>query len=62
MMWIIVQSDMEDSGMNVLMDDEGGAIKFKDKVSAYRYIEHLCKEHGVDYELMENDIELWRLH
>ena len=61
-MWIIVQSDMEDEGINVLMDDTGGAIKFKDKVSAHRYIEIMCKEYGLDYELMENDVELWRLH
>jgi hypothetical protein len=61
-MWIIVQSDMEDDGMNVLMDDKGAAVKFKDKVSAYRYIEIMCKEYGLDYDLMENDVELWRLH
>ena len=61
-MWIIVQSDMEDDGINVLMDDKGDAVKFRDKVSAYRYIEIMCKEYGLDYELMENDVELWRLH
>ena len=61
-MWIIVQNDMEDDGTNVLMDDRGAAMKFKDKVSAYRYIEIMCKEYGLDYELMENDVELWRLH
>ena len=53
---------MEDDGTNVLMDDRGAAMKFKDKVSAYRYIEIMCKEYGLDYDLMENDIELWRLH
>ena len=61
-MWIIVQNDMEDDGTNVLMDDRGAAMKFKDKVSAYRYIEIMCKEYGFDYDLMENDVELWRLH
>ena len=61
-MWIIVQNDMEDDGTNVLMDDRGAAMKFKDKVSAYRYIEIMCKEYGLDYDLMENDVELWRLH
>ena len=61
-MWIVVQSDLEDNGMNVLMADTGSAIKFKDKLSAWRYIERMCKEFGINYELMENDIELWRLH
>ena len=61
-MWIIVQNDMEDDGTNVLMDDRGAAMKFKDQVSAYRYIEIMCKEYGLDYDLMENDVELWRFH
>jgi hypothetical protein len=61
-MWIIVQNDMDDDGMNILMDDTGAAMKFKDKPSAYRYIEVMCKEYGLNYELLENDVELWRLH
>ncbi len=59
-MWIIVQSDMED--LNVLMDDSGCAMQFKDKLSAYRYLEKMCNEFGVDHELLENDVELWRMH
>ena len=61
-MWIIVQNDMTDDYVNVLMDDDGNAVKFTDKVSAGRYIELMCKEHGVDMEHMESDVELWRLH
>jgi len=53
---------MDDDGMNILMDDTGAAMKFKDKPSAYRYIEVMCKEYGLNYELLENDVELWRLH
>tara|TARA_R100000656_G_scaffold9574_1_gene10390 strand:- start:323 stop:484 length:162 start_codon:yes stop_codon:yes gene_type:complete len=53
---------MTDDYVNVLMDDDGNAVKFTDKVSAWRYIELMCKEHGVDMEHMESDVELWRLH
>mgnify|MGYP003679245695 CR=1 FL=1 len=61
-MWIIVQNDMTDDYVNVLMDDDGNAVKFTDKISAWRYIELMCKEHGVDMSHMESDVELWRLH
>jgi len=53
---------MTDDYVNVLMDDDGNAVKFTDKISAWRYIELMCKEHGVDMSHMENDVELWRLH
>ena len=33
-MWIIVQQDTEDDYVNILMDEEGSALKFKDKISA----------------------------
>ena len=61
-MWIIVQNDMTDDYVNVLMDDDGNAVKFTDKISAWRNIELMCKEQGVDMEHMESDVELWRLH
>ncbi len=61
-MWIIVQSDTEDDRVNVLMDEDGCAMQFKNKISAYRYLEKMCNDSGVDHELLENDIELWRMH
>jgi hypothetical protein len=62
-MWIVVQSDVEENGFfDVLMDDDGTALKFKHRISAWRYLEQMCKEANIDYELMENDVELWRLH
>ncbi len=61
-MWIIVNSDFDEDCVNILMDEEGTAMKFIDKSSAYRYLQSMCKEHGLDCDLMEGDIELWRLH
>ena len=61
-MWIIVENDMTDDYVNILMDEEGKAIKFIDKISAWRYMELMCKDHGVDMEQLESDVELWRLH
>ena len=61
-MWIIVNVDFHEECENILKDDDGAAMKFKDKISAYRYIQIMCKEHGLDYDLMESDIELWQLH
>ncbi len=63
-MWIIVNSDDEfdEDCANILMGEDGAALKFKDKTSAYRYLQSMCKEHGLDYDLMEGDIELCRLH
>ena len=61
-MWIIVNSDFDEDCANILMDEDGTAMKFKDKTSAYRYLQSMCKEHGLDYDLMEGDIELCRLH
>mgnify|MGYP003146608765 FL=1 len=61
-MWIIVQQDTEEDYVNVLMDDQGETVKFKDKISAWRWMERMCKEFNIDYQLMENDVELWRLH
>ena len=61
-MWIIVENDTIDDYVNILMDDEGNAMQFVDKISAWRYMELMCKEHGVDMEQIENDVELLRLH
>ena len=61
-MWIIVENDTIDNYINILMDDEGNAMQFVDKISAWRYMELMCKDHGVDMEQLESDVELWRLH
>ena len=61
-MWIIVQNDTTDNYINLLTDEDDNTVKFVDKISAWRYIELMCKEHGVDMEQIENDVELWRLH
>ena len=61
-MWIIVQNDMTDNYVNLLTDEDDNTVKFVDKISAWRYMELMCKENGVDIEQIENDVELWRLH
>ena len=53
---------MTDNYVNLLTDEDDNTVKFVDKISAWRYIELMCKEHGVDMEQIENDVELWRLH
>ena len=61
-MWIIVQNDTTEDYVNLLMDEDGNTVKFVDKISAWRYMELMCKDNGVDMEQIENDVELWRLH
>ena len=61
-MWIIVQNDTTDNYINLLTDEDDNTVKFVDKISAWRYMELMCKENGVDIEQIENDVELWRLH
>jgi hypothetical protein len=61
-MWIIVQNDTTDNYINLLTDEDDNTVKFVDKISAWRYMELMCKEYGVDMDQIENDVELWRLH
>ena len=53
---------MTDNYVNLLTDEDDNTVKFVDKISAWRYMELMCKENGVDIEQIENDVELWRLH
>ena len=62
-MWIVAQSELNDDGyFDVLMGEDGAVLQFKHRIAAWRYLEQMCKEANIDYELMENDVELWRLH
>tara|TARA_R100000306_G_C4275100_1_gene92148 strand:+ start:287 stop:472 length:186 start_codon:yes stop_codon:yes gene_type:complete len=61
-MWIIVENDTLDDYVNILSDDDGNAVKFVDKISAWRYMELMCKDFGLDMEQLESGVELWRLH
>ena len=53
---------MTDNYVNLLTDEDDNTVKFVDKISAWRYMELMCKEYGVDMDQIENDVELWRLH
>jgi len=63
-MWVISRSDPDMELPDLLTDDNGFAIIFNDKISAWRYIELLCKDVSVDVQqFMEDDsINICRLH
>tara|TARA_Y100000310_G_C20266563_1_gene616048 strand:+ start:40 stop:285 length:246 start_codon:yes stop_codon:yes gene_type:complete len=63
-MWVISRSDPDMELPDLLTDDDGSAIIFNDKISAWRYIELLCKDVNVDVnQFMEDDsINICRLH
>jgi hypothetical protein len=63
-MWVISRSDPDVELPDLLTDDDGSPIIFNDKISAWRYIELLCKDVNVDVnQFMEDDsINICRLH
>ena len=63
-MWVISRSDPDVELPDLLTDDDGSPIIFNDKISAWRYIELLCKDVNVDInQFMEDDsINICRLH
>jgi len=63
-MWIITRDDPDMALPDLLTDDEGQVLTFHDKISAWRYIELICKDIHMDTStFMEADlISICRLH
>ena len=66
-MWCIVRADPEDEEYpmpDVLMNDDGSVKTFIDEVTAWRYMELICKELDFPTDAFMNDasIGLMRIH
>jgi len=63
-MWIITRSDPDMEMPDLLTDEDGTVLTFHDKISAWRYMELICKDVDIDTTKFMEDvsINICRLH
>ena len=66
-MWVIVRTDPEDDDYplpEILMNEDGSAKTFINEITAWRYMELICKEYNYHPDMFMNDpgVGIMRVH
>ena len=66
-MWVIARTDPEDDDYplpEILMNEDGSAKTFINEITAWRYMELICKEYNFPSDMFMNDpgVGIMRVH
>tara|TARA_R100000656_G_scaffold47279_1_gene38346 strand:- start:525 stop:716 length:192 start_codon:yes stop_codon:yes gene_type:complete len=63
-MYVITKQDTDDPIFDILSENNGAPILFTSEVAAMKYISIICEGFGItmDTYMMDDNIEIWRMH